>query len=327
MNRRRNYFVLVVGAILMIAAVSAMAWGLINKEWVADYIRGMSYEPVGEMAQIRDSLKLTERGQFLFKATQPTLQSRESFNSTCRTIDTEIAVLGCYTGGNIYIYNITADELAGIRELTTAHELLHAVWARLSESEKAELKDVLNNVYHSNSIVLKDEIETYDESEQLEELYVRAGTEIANLPESLEKHYATIFTNQDMIVRFYDSYITVFREIESEMNELLSKIETLSTQIDNLTTEYEHRADQLNADTVSFNACAAVQGCISSEAEFYARRSALITEQNALNEMYDEINNLISQYNTLIEEYNTDVTRSEQLNQMINSNLRVKEIE
>ena len=321
MNRRRNYVLTVMVVILMVAVVGVMGWGIANREWVVDYVRGMNYEPFGEMARIRDDLKLTERGEFLFNATRPELDGEETFNANCRKeMDVEVAILGCYTGDSIYVYNVDSDELEGIRELTTAHELLHAVWARMDESEKTELKGALEQVYNENKDVLEKELATYDTSERDEELYVRVGTEIAELPIGLEEHYAKIFTNQDLIVGFYDSYITVFREIEAEMDVLKNEMEVIKTQLDEKTAEYERRFGQLNADVVSFNTCAEVAGCFASEGEFYSRREVLMQEQNALDAMYEELNNLVNAYNERVEKYNADVTRSEKLNWEINSN-------
>ena len=309
------------------AMIAGLSLAIANRDWIYDYFRGASYEPVGEMARIREDLQLTDRGRFIFNASQPVLSGRESFNNACRTMDTEVAVLGCYTDGNIYIYNIDSAELKGIRELTTAHELLHAVWARMSDEEKNSLRDTLEQVYSKNTDVLKDELDTYTELERLEELYVRAGTEIADLPENLEKHYAEVFKNQDLIVGFYDSYITVFKEIEAEMDTLKQEMDEISAQVEIKTAEYESRASQLNVEIASFNACAETMGCFATEGEFYARRGVLMAEQDALSGLYGEISYLIDVYNEKVQEYNADVMRGEQLNQMINSNAKVEEIE
>lgn len=326
-SRRRSYVGIVIVGILMVALVGVMAVAVANREWVYDYVRGASYQPSGEMAKIRDDLKLTEQGEFLFNATRPQLEGKDTFNNVCRSVvDVEVAVLGCYTGGNIYIYNIVSEELTGIRELTTAHELLHAVWARMSDDEKAGLKSLLNQVYQENRAILESEINTYDESAKLEELYVRAGTEVANLPSALEKHYAEIFTDQDLVVKFYNSYIAVFREIEAEMDGLKAEMDAIAAETNAKKAEYEQRVSQLEADVVSFNACAAVVGCFDSEAAFYVRRDALVAEQESLNVLYAEISNLVAEYNARVEKYNADVTRSEQLNRMMNSNVRAEEI-
>lgn len=308
--------------VLLVVLVGALAV-IINRRWVADFVRGMSYEPTSEMARIRDSLNLTERGEFLFKASHPRLNEKDDFNDNCRHgTEQEIAVLGCYADGDIFIYNITESELNGIRELTTAHELLHAVWARMDENEKKDWETVLNQIYKDNQEILKDEIETYAGSEKQEELYVRAGTEIKSLPASLEKHYAEIFKDQDKIVDFYEQYIGVFREIEDKMSELKTEMDELGEEIDFKTKEYEKRSKQLEADIVSFNACAKQTGCFKTEADFYAKRGELVSEQEDLSAYYEDLNAMIQRYNVLVNEYNDNVIKSQDLNQKINSNTR-----
>ena len=286
MNRRLNYVWFVGAMILMVGVVAVLGWGMMNREWIVDYIQGASYQPTSEMSAIRDELKLTERGEFLFNATRPQLDGKETFNSICRTaMDTEVAVLGCYTGGNIYIYNIVSDDLKGIRELTTAHELLHAVWARMSDDEKVELKPMLEKVYAENQDILADELKTYGETERLEELYVRAGTEVADLPAGLEKHYAEVFSDQDLIVKFYNSYIREFREIEAEMDSLKAEMDGIGTEINALKVEFE---------------------------------------QTPTWDLYYRINALVDEYNARVEKYNVDIERYESLNQTINSNVKVE---
>lgn len=326
MKRKSSVWLYVCGVIL-IAVAGAMLWAILNRQWVYDFLRGMGYEPVGEMARIRDDLSLTERGEFLFRASQPVLSSREEFNDKCRAVmDEEMAVLGCYRNDNIYVYDISSAELDGIRELTTAHELLHAVWGRMSEEERDALADELALVLKQNQDVLKSEIDNYDASEQREELFVRAGTEVANLPVELEKVYGEIFEDQDMVVGFYNKYIAVFRAMEQEMDALKAEMEEIQAQIDSLTAEYELRADALDAEIDEFNVCANRAGCFASDGEFYARRNVLVAEQEALEGLYVRVNELVDEYNARVEKYNADVTRTEKLNRAINSASEVEEL-
>ena len=292
----------------------------VNWKWIYDWYLGVVYTPSVEMVTIREELGLTDEGKFIFNAAQPILSEAKEFNQNCRQEESETAVLGCYKNGNIYIYNITAAELDGIRELTTAHELLHAKWARMNEDERRGLIESLTHVFEDNQELLESEIEPYEVSERQEELYVRSGTEIKNLPEDLERHFAEIFKDQDAVVDFYEKYIAVFREIKVKMAGLLEETEALKEEIGVYTTSYERQANQLEADIVSFNSCAAVEGCFASEGEFYARRKQLVLKQGELEEMNDKINNLIDKYNEKVEEYNADVTESRKLQDMINSN-------
>ena len=108
----------------------------LNREWIYDFYRGITYQPSDEMAKIRSDLDLTDKGEFLFNAAQPELDGAAEFNSYCREGgESEIAVLGCYTNGNIYVYNIADERLNGIRELTSAHAIvLHPTSPTLGNS-------------------------------------------------------------------------------------------------------------------------------------------------------------------------------------------------
>ena len=319
---KRNYC----GWVILLVLVAIATIIVLNRAWIYDWFRGVTYRPTAEMISIRDELNLTGRGEFLFNATQPELNEADAFNANCRQDESEVAVLGCYTAGNIYVYNITDVKLDGIRELTAAHELLHAVWARMGNAEKEDLKPILQQVYQNNLSVLKDDIETYADDERIEEIFVRAGTEIKKLPDVLEKYYAEIFDDQDAVVDFYESYIAVFREIKMKMEGLASEIEVLRDSINVKMTEYENKVNQLEVDITRFNNCAETAGCFATEAEFYVQRNTLVARENELNLLNDEINNMIDNYNLKVDEYNADALESRKLQNMINSKADIEEI-
>ena len=301
---------------------------LFNHEWLYDFYKGMNYAPSDEMARIRSDLELTQQGEFWFNATQPRLSGAGEFNAHCRPDEkTETAVLGCYTGGEIYVYDIDAEELKGIRELTAAHELLHASWERMSGREKDALKSFLQQVLKDNQDVLEGELNVYDEAEKMEELYVRTGTEIKQLPNELEKHYAEIFRDRGKVVNYYESYIAVFRELEAEMVTLKTEMEGIEADINTKIDEYEKRVAELNAEVESFNGCAAVEGCFASEWEFNVKRNELLAKQAELGNFYGEIDQLIEEYNAKVELYNKDVVRTEDLNQKVNSTSQLEKVQ
>lgn len=314
------------GWVCLVLLLVVAALIILNREWIYDFYRGITYQPSSDMVRIRSDLALTNQGEFLFNASQPELNKAEEFNNYCRGDVSETAVLGCYRNNNIYIYNITDARLDGIRELTSAHELLHAKWARMNDDEKKALAEPLTRVFEANQEFLGDEINQYDTSEKHEELYVRAGTEVADLPEVLEKHYAEVFKDQDKVVSYYNKYINVFRSLEKEMNDLKTEMGAISTEINEKTAEYSNRVEQLNVSINSFNSCANTAGCFATNTEFYMRRAELVAEQGVLDAMYAEISGLIDSYNTKVEMYNADVLKSENLNTIINSATKPSEI-
>lgn len=324
MNKRKiKSFFRLLFPLLVVMMVAGI---VLNRQWIYDWFRGITYAPSNEMAAIYDSLDLAEKGDFLFRASHPELDERDAFNEKCRDDDSEMAILGCYTEGSIYVYNIAEGELGGIRELTAAHELLHAVYARMLSSERESLRGALEQVYENHKDVLEDELGSYGETERYEELYVRVGTEIKNLPEILEKHYAEIFTNQDALVDYYENYIAVFKTNKENLERIMGELETLGQEIEQKTSDYEKRASQLEADILSFNSCAEVSGCFKDEESFLVKRNALVGEQNELEVFYNGLNGLIDQYNAKVEEYNAEVIYNEKLNNIINSSEKPRNI-
>lgn len=313
-----------VGGVLCVLVAVAVA---VNFTTIRDFIVGMRYRPTAEMEQIRTALNLTDGGHRIFNAVMPELLERATFNQYCREVENETAVLGCYRDDKVYVYNVVDEELPGVRELATAHELLHAKYNRMSESDRAQWDAALEQVYAENQGVLGGEIDLYPEDQKKEELYVRAGTEIKNLPAELEAHYAEVFKDQDKIVDFYEGYIKVFREIEKKMAELLTRTNALSAEITAKTTEYEERAAALNARIQEFNECAKTLDCFVSNAVFNARRGELTAEQAALEALYNEISAKISAYNELVKEYNENLLHGQILNQAINSSAKVEKVD
>lgn len=315
-----KWAVLAVVAVLVLSVVS-------NREWIYDYWRGMSFQPSAEVAMIRDKLDLADYGTFLFNASNPALSSREEFNDKCRyEKDEEEAILGCYLDKDIYIYNIVDKRLDGVRECTAAHELLHAVWKRMNEAERESYSELLSQVYEQNKNFLEEELEAYENNERREELYVRAGTEVKSLPSDLERHFSKIFKDQDKVVGYYDNYITVFRDLRMELDNLKAEMDAIKIDIDTKETEYGARVTQLNGEIAEFNSCAETAGCFGSQWEFNRRRNILINEQTTLELLYGEIEALVNTYNEKVDKYNEDVMSSNKLNQIINSASKVEEL-
>ena len=306
-----------------IAIIAVLVAVILNYQTVFDIVKGFLYQPSTEMVEIRDKLELTTRGRIVFNASQPTLNDEENFNRNCMSYDDDKAILGCYNNQQIYVYSINEKDLDGILELATAHELLHAVYGRMSDADKTNLKPLLEEVYKKNRGLLEKELSTYDEANRLEEIYVRAGTEIKNLPEDLEKHYTEIFKDQDKIVEYYNQYMKVFNQLEAEFKSLEEKMNELKQQIDSKNSEYESGTDALNAAIYQFNNCANRIDCFASNDEFNAKRNELLSIQDSLRALYDDIDSLVNQYNDYVEEYNSNVVRSNDLQNIINSHVKV----
>lgn len=279
--------IVVAAAILLLIAACGLGF-FFNRGRIADFIAARAFSPSSEIEQVEKSIELTGRGNSVFYASHPVLQNRDDFNESCNSHDATISVLGCYTNGTIYLYNIQDSELAGVVESTAAHELLHAAWGRMSDSEKSEISNQIKSVYDDEKYhdLLSEDIDIYEDDELIEELHSRIGTEIADLPEALENHYAKYFKNQDNIVKFYDSYIAPFRELSMETTVMAEELEAMKDEIEAKTAAY-HQGENIPLD---------------------------------------EINDLIKEHNVLVEEYNANILRGRALEGAINSNRQEEEI-
>ncbi len=310
---------IIFAVIVLLIIVSAAVYIFLNYTWLNDYFTGLSYEPTAEMAEIKSNLELTKDADIIFKASFPILEPEDDFNQDCDSHNSDISVLGCYANNQIYIYNIKSEEVPGILESTTAHELLHAVWSRLSGTEKARLIPLLESSYQDNKEMLEENLQNYNDENRLDELYVRIGTQAKNLSNELETHYARYFNSRNKIVEFYESYIAPFNELKEKINSLGRELEEAKQVIDSETAQYEARVEEFNSNVYSFNNCARTVNCFT-ESRFYARRAELVAEENNLNTMFENLNNKINEYNVKVEEYNSNIFKSNSLQRIINSN-------
>ena len=318
---------IIIGAIIALAGLAGIAF-YFNRTQVFDWFSGLSYTPTQEVIALEDSIGLTDAGKLILRATHPALDSREDFNYNCDSHDSDISILGCYSDNRIYIYNVTEEQLNGIRESTLAHELLHAVWERLSDSEKNRLSAIITELFNSEEYnsLLSENLENYNESDRIDELHSRIATEIAEIPDELQSHYAKYFTDRQALIKFYNSYIDPFRKLSDKLEEIADKLKTLDSTVNEKTQAYYANTEKLSTEIDEFNKCAETAGCFATDYAFRVRRNELVTSKNALENEYNAINDIINQYNALVKEYNENVVRSKTLESIINSNSKVEDI-
>ena len=288
-----------------------------------DFIKANAYQPTPEVQSIIEKLDLTGRGERIFKASSPNLDSRETFNEKCESHNSEIYVLGCYLTGDdaIHLYDVKESELNGVVESTAAHELLHAVYNRLPFWEKSSLNQKMRDFYDTldGEGEIKTSLELYSDNDFYDELHSRLGTEIKNLPEDLEKHYSAIFNDQDKIVDFYEKYSGTFKKYEDNLKNLESRISTLKGEINNESARLKELSSNLNARVEDYNNRVRSNNYTSVNA-IRAEGNNLQKEIDDLTAAYDAANKKIIEYNNLIDEYNNSVVRTNQMFDSINSN-------
>ena len=314
----------IIGIVLFISALGLLAFAATQIDFraIADNIAGNGYEFTGEIADIADRLQLTDAGRRILKATHPELQEKVDFNESCTVSLREGITLGCHDSGRgrIYIYNIHNDELKGIRESILAHELLHAVWDRLSWNEKDTLSKELQNLYDANEEVQKS-MRVYEDIADYNELHSVIGQTVRPeaMSQTLREHYAKYFKDHGAVVAFYESYSEPFERLRNRIDELKDIIAARRENLTKTTEEFNAKNSQLTLDTNTFNACAEQYGCFKSLEEFNKQRSELVSRQDQLMAEYQAIQEEIISLNKQIDEYNSMVINQSELQESINS--------
>lgn len=302
---------------LVIVAILFFAYSYRDEFKARDFIL------TGDLSEIVFSIKLTGRADTILRATHPELQQKDAFNESCHSHSQEVYVLGCYREDQdrLYVYNVNSKDLPGVREVTTAHEMLHAAYHRLYFWEKANLDKELKQVYDQlpQDSELRTSMQSYPASEFSDELHSRLGTEIADLPASLENYYKRYFTDRQRIVEYNTKYHAVFTKLKDETERLKKSIESKKQAIETRTKNYQNSQQALSLDVNQFNNNAN-NGNFISQTEFYQQRQSLIDRIRNQNTEYNELQKDVESLNADIAKYNQTVYHSNQLINQINSN-------
>jgi hypothetical protein len=305
--------------------ISAAAYLLLNRQHVIDQITVWQYQPTSEVVSLADRSGMNDNGRFLYYASQPTLESTQNFNKECDRLEASTSILGCYTNDHIYIYNVTDPQLDGIREVTAAHEMLHAVYQRMSDSDRSKVDVLLEAEYTKleSDPAFKERMDFYARTEPGErdnELHSVIGTEVANISPELEAHYKQYFSDRQKVTTLATQYKSVFTSLTNQANQIGSQLTALASSIQSRSIAYNNDVQVLNTDIQTFNSRAANNG-FSSQAQFNKERASLVAREAALATERTAINDGISQYNTLLDKYNSIAAASKKLYNSIDSTL------
>lgn len=321
--KKRSFPIKTIMTIVFSAALlTAAGWLVLNRQYVTDQVSVWAYTAPPEVEAIDERIAFTDKGTFYFYASRPEVADAESFNQNCPRRETGSPILGCYSLRQIYIYNITNDELDGIEEITAAHEMLHAVWERLGTGEQERIGALLEKAYRAvGDDALKERIDYYSRTQPGEfhnELHSILGTEIPELGDELEAYYSQYFDDRQIVLGLHSQYSEVFRSLEVVSESLLAQLAELGASIESLTEQYSVDSAQLSSDIQAFNQ-RAENNQFDSIAQFNRERSALIARTTQLNSKRTEINADIATYNGYYQSYQDVASRIEFLNKSIDS--------
>lgn len=323
-NLQRGAVGSIIGLAITLLLIVGAAWVLLNRQFVIDQIAVWQFKPSSEVTQLARDTTMTSDGTFIFYATQPEIATADRFNADCKKQEEGNAILGCYKANRIFIYNVQDERLNGIKQVTAAHEMLHAVYQRLSEDEKKTVSDELEKIYATTSNAeLKKRMEYYDRTEpgqRHNELHSILGTEFSELSPKLEDHYKKYFSERQSVVALYRQYNTKFTANEASRGDLKTELEALSVEINTLKNQYDTNLNQINNDIETFNARAR-SGAFSGQAQFQTERSALLAKAESVKSERQAISDKIALYEEKRQKYNALVDESNSMTKALDSSL------
>lgn len=301
----------------------------LNRQLIIDQVTVWSYEPSAQLANISKQSGLTSKGEFLLYATRPSIEQAEGFNSKCPRQEQGSPILGCYTPDDrVYIFDVANEQLAGMQEVTAVHEMLHAAWVRLDNSEREKLTVELESAYkNSNNDELKKRMEYYERSEPGEivnELHSILGTEVRSLGEPLESYYAKLF-DRALVLKMHESYSGVYKELYAKADSIYSQMNELASSIEKRSAQYDAALSSYTRDVNSFNSRARGQG-FTTQSQFNAERAQLLSRSSALESTRVSINSDIVTYNKLNEEYSSVTAQIDGLNKSLDSMKQLEQV-
>lgn len=330
--RRRRRETIGVGAIIAVvlalvvnvAVIAGVGWVALNTQRVEDQVAVWQFEPSADIQRYAERASMTDEGRFLFYASRPIIAAGQEFDDACASRMEGVGILGCYRPATqtIVLFDVTDDRLDGIEEVVAAHEMLHAVWDRMSTAER----DALGPLLEAEAAKLADDpkfaetLAFYAETEpgeRLNELHSIIGTEFAEVSPELEAHYAEYFTDRSAVTTLHEVSNAVFIEQAAAIADLTARLDELSTSIETDYATYNAGFDTLNSDIASFNS-RAQSGGFTTQAQFDAERAALVQRQSDLQAFYATIDARVAEYNDLLVQLEALNATSAELNESIN---------
>lgn len=302
---------------VLILAAPLVAWT--QRDNLFDAWRLHNYAPSTEVVHLADATTMTPNARHLFYVYHPALEDKVAFGNHCGNEEQTI-VLGCYIlHKGIYVYNVPDPRLNGVKEVTAAHEMLHAQYDRLSSSDRKKVDaltaEALKSITDERLLQTIENYRKQDPSVVPNELHSILGTEVRTLPPDLETYYKRYFTDRSKIVDFADAYKGEFTSREQRVADLDKQLASLKSQIDNLNASLENQQTALKNQYNNLQ-----QLKRSGQIEAY---NAAVPAYNLAVQSYNaDVNKertLVAQYNNLVEERNSLAVEENQLIKALDS--------
>lgn len=321
MDKRYGWLIagLSVGLVAQVSGIVGVAWVQNNTQLIADNNRVANYTADDIVRGHIERAGMSDEGEFLYLASRPRVEGTTQFDKECGATEPGSGILGCYIPATqrIYLFDVTDERVDGTEDVVAAHEMLHAAWDRMPQSEQTRLSALLEVAYskHKDNKELVERMALYKQLEpnsRTTELYSILGTEFSDLGPELEASYATYLTDRTTVTTLHTKANAVLVKVEKQSDALVKKMKSLRKSITSGQKSFSSKLGPFNADISDFNLRANIPGAFPSQAAFDAERGQLIDRQQALKKLQKKVNGQVTTYNkTLKKLQKLDATTAE----------------
>lgn len=297
-------FLRVFSVAIALVVLAGSLYGITHTRQVLDYAALFNYDPPSEIVKLADAASMQDETRRVFYVNQPALQDKAAFKNSCVKQE-ETIVLGCYVENRgIFLLDVNDPRLDGIIEVTSAHEVLHAMYDRLSDDERAEVDQMTTSFFETlDNQRIKNNIENYrkrDPSIIPNELHSILATEVKDLTPELEAYYSRYFINRKKVVALSDKYENTFVQLENQVKNYRSQLDSLRSTLDNNQQQIDSLGAQLDAERQRLDGLRS-SGQVEQYNDAVPGFNSLVNRYNAL---IQARKSLINQYNEIVQLHN-----------------------
>ena len=296
--------------VMLLVLLSGMGWAAYNRQQIWDWYKLQGYTAPQNVSSLATTTTMTPYAKRIFYVNQPQITTGISFTGPCPNDGGEqTIVLGCYHGGQngIFLLSVNDPRLSGVMQVTAAHEMLHAAYARLSGSERAKVDGWLE-AYYKNGLTdarIKTTIDAYKKSEPkdvINEMHSIFGTEIASLPPELESYYSRYFVRRATVAEIAATYQSEFTSRRDQIAQDDAQLAVLKPKIDALENELTARLQIIQKQRAVIDDLQRrgdISGYNSAVPGFNVLVDAYNAQLNSLRRMINEYNQLVASRNDI----------------------------
>lgn len=314
----------IIALCVLLFGILLLTLAYFQKQHIYDWYMLRDYKPNSAISKIADDITLTDSARRMFYVNKPEILDKDTFNQKCSNTHEHTIVLGCYHSNQrgIYIYKVTDERLQGIKQVTAAHEVLHAAYDRLSSKERKRIDKLLQNYYDTQLTDerIKETINGYRETEPndlVNEMHSIFATEIEDLPQELEDYYKKYFVDRMKVAEYANEYQHEFTSRKEQVDNYDKQLEEMRSQIDSQQQTLANQNAQLSQQRSELDSLRSS----GDTASYNQRVSTFNAAVAAYNESVNQLKNLVEQHNTLVEKRNDIALQQQELSKAINSHL------